>query len=168
MYTLGSFPLEKTDFYKQLNEALASLLDPSLPWSANLANAGALLYWALIDPPHERKINWTGFYLLKENTLILGPFQGRIACTKIPVGKGVCGTVAAQKKALIVPDVHQFSGHIACDSASQSEIVIPILVKDSLVGVLDIDALVTNAFDEQDQVGLTGFAQTLAGVWPLE
>jgi len=113
---------------------------------ANMANIAALLFEALPD------INWSGFYLWKEDQLVLGPFQGRLACTRIPLGKGVCGTVAAQKTTLVVPDVHAFPGHIACDAASESEIVIPVLKEGALIGVLDIDSPIKNRFQDADRI----------------
>lgn len=121
-----------------------------------LANCAALL-WEHLD-----RINWAGFYLLKNNTLYLGPFQGKVACTVIPVGKGVCGTAAQAKEIQLVPDVHQFPGHIACDSASNSEIVLPLIVNDELIGVMDIDSPELNRFSKADAEGLAGLCQVLA------
>jgi L-methionine (R)-S-oxide reductase len=114
---------------------------------ANTANIAALLFEALPS------INWAGFYFLREgeDELVLGPFQGRVACTRIPPGKGVCGTAAAQRRTIVVPDVHAFPGHIACDAASKSEIVVPIVVDDRLIGVLDVDSPVGNRFTPEDQ-----------------
>lgn len=125
---------------------------------ALLANASALLGSYLND------INWVGFYLLEENSdqLILGPFQGLPACIRIPYGKGVCGTAVQQRKTIRVEDVHQFPGHIACDSASNSEIVIPLFVNDALIGVLDIDSPLFARFNEEDQSFLENFAHTLS------
>ncbi len=122
---------------------------------SNLANASALL-WQHLD-----KINWAGFYLLEQGQLILGPFQGKTACIVIPVGKGVCGTAAMQDAVQLVADVHQFPGHIACDSASNSEIVIPLHVNGEFFGVLDIDSPEFGRFTEQDLAGLTQFARIL-------
>ncbi len=122
-----------------------------------LANAAALLWMTLPE------INWAGFYLLDGDTLYLGPFQGKPACTVIPVGKGVCGTAARSLRTQRVPDVHAFPGHIACDSASRSELVIPLLRPDgALIGVLDLDSPVPDRFSEADQAGLERFAETLA------
>lgn len=112
---------------------------------ANLANISAFLNEILPN------INWVGFYLLEENELILGPFQGRVACTRLPIGRGVCGKAALLHKVICVADVHQFSGHIACDSRSKSEIVLPIIVDNQLVGVLDIDSPYFNRFTTEDQ-----------------
>ena len=122
---------------------------------SNLANASALLWQTLTD------INWVGFYILEGDCLILGPFQGKPACIEIPVGKGVCGTAAAEGKTQLVPDVHQFPGHIACDSASNAELVIPIYKSGALFGVLDIDSPVLNRFTEEDRLGLEGFVRVL-------
>ncbi|MGC5748568.1 GAF domain-containing protein [Gluconobacter sp. NFX36] len=122
---------------------------------ANMANIAALLFEALPD------INWSGFYLWKEDQLVLGPFQGRLACTRIPLGKGVCGTVAAQKTTLVVPDVHAFPGHIACDAASESEIVIPVLKDGALIGVLDIDSPIKNRFQDADRMLLEKIVSAL-------
>jgi len=130
---------------EDLVETVESVVASETDQIANMANIAALLFEALPD------INWAGFYLFKEDQLVLGPFQGRLACTRIPLGKGVCGTVAQQKTTLVVPDVHAFPGHIACDAASASEIVVPILHDGNLIGVLDIDSPVKNRFDAEDQ-----------------
>lgn len=129
----------------ELVPMVRSVLQTETDMIANMANIAALLFEALPD------INWAGFYLFKDDQLVLGPFQGRLACTRIPLGKGVCGTVAQQKTTLVVPDVHAFPGHIACDAASASEIVVPILHDGNLIGVLDIDSPVKNRFDAEDQ-----------------
>ena len=134
--------------YKLMISQMRSLLEGcSLPLPA-LANCAALL-WEHLD-----RINWAGFYLLKDDTLYLGPFQGKVACTVIPMGKGVCGTAATTRKIQLVPDVHQFPGHIACDSASNSEIVLPIHVNGKIWGVLDIDSPEIGRFTEEDKTGL--------------
>ncbi|GBQ99378.1 GAF domain-containing protein [Gluconobacter cerinus] len=130
---------------EDLVETVESVVASETDQIANMANIAALLFEALPD------INWAGFYLFKDDQLVLGPFQGRLACTRIPLGKGVCGTVAQQKTTLVVPDVHAFPGHIACDAASASEIVVPILHDGNLIGVLDIDSPVKNRFDAEDQ-----------------
>lgn len=124
---------------------------------ANLANASSLLNQFL------EEINWVGFYLTDEakNQLVLGPFQGLPACVRIPFGRGVCGTAAAEQKTLRVKDVHEFPGHIACDSASQSEIVVPIIKDGKTIGVLDIDSPIKNRFDEQDEKYLNQFVDVL-------
>lgn len=142
--------------YKLMTAQMHSLLEGcALPLPA-LANCAALL-WENLD-----RINWAGFYLLKKDTLYLGPFQGKVACTVIPVGKGVCGTAAATKEIQLVPDVHQFPGHIACDSASNSEIVLPIIVNGHLIGVMDIDSPEFNRFTPEDAEGLASLCNVLA------
>lgn len=113
-----------------------------------LANTSALLYEKIDD------VNWVGFYLNKNNTLLLGPFQGKVACTTIPFTKGVCGKCASTKETILVPNVHEFKGHIACDSASNSEICIPIIIKNNFYGLLDIDSPTINRFSEQDKNNL--------------
>lgn len=140
--------IDKNYLYKQTIKQMESLIDPTLPLVTNLSNASALLNEVLED------INWVGFYLLKEEILLLGPFQGKVACTKIALGKGVCGTAAKEARTQVVEDVHQFPGHIACDSASNSEIVVPIIIDNKVVGVLDIDSPNFSRFDEQDKEGL--------------
>lgn len=129
----------------KLLSQLTSLLEGECNCIANLANASALLYERLSD------INWAGFYLLHGQELVLGPFQGKIACVHIPLGKGVCGSAAAENKALIVENVHEFPGHIACDSASNSEIVIPLHANGQVVGVLDIDSPLLGRFSKSDR-----------------
>jgi L-methionine (R)-S-oxide reductase len=146
---------DKAKFYNYLNTKLTGLLCTEPDWLANLSNSAALLY-LLLD-----NINWAGFYLYKNGELVLGPFQGKPACTHIPLGKGVCGTAAVERKTQVVKDVHQFPGHIACDSASQSEIVVPILQGERLIGVLDIDSPIKNRFDELDAQGLEKFVDIL-------
>lgn len=126
---------------------------------ANLANASALLFDALED------VNWAGFYLLEGDTLVLGPFQGKPACIEIPLGKGVCGTAARRNETVRVEDVHRFPGHIACDSASQSEIVVPLRRNGAVFGVLDIDSPRPARFTPADQTGLEAFARTLEAEW---
>ena len=129
-------------------ESLAALLDGETDMVANAANAAALLF------EHIAAINWAGFYFLRrtgdEQTLVLGPFQGKVACTRIKLGQGVCGTAALRRETLIVPDVHAFAGHIACDASSRSEIVVPLIQDGALVGVLDIDSPIENRFLEAD------------------
>lgn len=135
----------KEALYRSLQAALQATFQSETDWLANLANASALLFHTLPD------VNWAGFYLFKAGELVLGPFQGKLACTRIKLGRGVCGTAARDRKTQLVPDVDAFPGHIACDSASRSEIVIPILVNESLFGVLDIDSPLTARFDTTDQ-----------------
>ncbi len=135
---------DKRKFYNYLNTKLIGLICAEPDWLANLANASALI-WLLLDD-----INWAGFYLYKNGELVLGPFQGKPACTHIEIGKGVCGTAAKERKTQVVKNVNDFPGHIACDSDSKSEIVVPIIVDDKVVGVLDIDSPIYNRFDEED------------------
>ena len=130
--------------YPTLNAQLSALIRGMPHRVANLANAAALLYHTLDG------LNWAGFYLLEGDTLVLGPFQGRPACIEIPVGRGVCGTAVAEGKTQLVPDVHQFPGHIACDSASNSEIVVPIRADGKIVGVLDLDSSYVGRFTEEN------------------
>ena len=141
--------------YERLARQLRDLAAEESWYVPLLANASALLYGALDD------LNWAGFYLMREGRLELGPFQGRIACIHIPLGRGVCGTAAAQDRTQRVADVHEFPGHIACDSASNSEIVIPIHAGGRVVGVLDIDSPRLNRFDADDQAGLEAFVRAL-------
>ena len=139
---------EKKELYHRLNTQLKALIENETDWLANCANCSALLYTTLPD------INWAGFYFLKDNELVLGPFQGKPACIRIPVGKGVCGTAAKTKKIQLVEDVHRFEGHIACDEASRSEIVLPIEYNQQMIGVLDIDSPLLKRFDQTDAQGL--------------
>lgn len=145
----------KKENYELLSKQLHALLDGEQDVIANLSNASALLNQFL------EEINWVGFYIYKQNQLVLGPFQGLPACVRIPLGKGVCGTSAGQKETIVVEDVHQFPGHIACDAASLSEIVIPIIKNGELFGVLDIDSPIKARFDEQDKDGLELFVKVL-------
>ena len=141
-------PAYKTELYRQLADQLQALLAGESDLIANAANTAALIYHTLPD------INWAGFHFLKDDELILGPFHGKPACTRIPLGKGVCGTAAKQRKTLVIPDVHKFPAHIACDSASNSEIVVPLIKNNKLLGVLDIDSPSLGRFDADDQKGL--------------
>lgn len=141
--------------YKELNAQLSALVD-GIPYPiANLSNAAALLWHTLPE------LNWAGFYLREGEKLILGPFQGNTACIVIPMGRGVCGTAAAQDKTQLVADVNAFRGHIACDSASRSEIVVPLRKEGRVVGVLDVDSPVLDRFTEADREGLEAFAAIL-------
>lgn len=139
-----------------INQQLSSLIEDTDYEISVLSNAAALLNESMND------VSWVGFYLYQNNELILGPFQGKVACTRIPLGKGVCGNSAADQKTYLVPNVHEFPGHIACDSASNSEIVIPILLKDQLYGVLDIDSTSFDRFTKEDQQILEEFVKILA------
>jgi GAF domain-containing protein len=138
----------KETFYQELCQQVQAVIADEYDWIANLANISALLFNQLED------VNWAGFYLLKEQQLVLGPFQGQVACIRIPLGRGVCGAAAQQRQTQLVKDVHEFEGHIACDAASNSEIVIPLVLDQQLVGVLDIDSPSFARFDEQDKAGL--------------
>ncbi len=148
------WPTGKNDLYDLLARQLAALVTECPPISA-LSNAAALLWDAL------NEINWAGFYLLKDDMLHLGPFQGKPACMSIPMGRGVCGTAAATREVQLVQDVHQFPGHIACDSASNSEIVLPLIKNGILLGVMDIDSPVFARFDEADVAGLARLCDIL-------
>ena len=141
--------------YKLLNEQLKYMIDGVPHFIANLANASALIYDTMSD------LNWAGFYLMEDGKLVLGPFQGKPACIEIEVGKGVCGTSVAQRQTILVKNVHEFEGHIACDSASNSEIVVPIFKYGEVIGVLDIDSPKLSRFDENDKSGLEEFVKTL-------
>lgn len=141
--------------YRLLNQQLTALVRGVPHRTANLANAAAPLYHTLDG------LNWAGFYLMEGGALVLGPFQGRPACIEIPVGRGVCGTAVAEDRTQLVRDVHQFPGHIACDCASNSEIVVPIRAGGQVVGVLDIDIPLTGRFTGEDQAGLEEFVRIL-------
>lgn len=143
----------KEKHYTQLLSQVKSLIEGEPDLIANLANVSALLFNGLDD------VNWAGFYLYKDDQLVLGPFQGQPACIRIPLGKGVCGTAAATKTVQRIDDVHTFDGHIACDAASNSEIVIPFIIHNKLVGVLDIDSPIYSRFDEQDEQGLMAIVE---------
>ena len=141
--------------YTRINQQLQNLLSATSYQITQLANASALLAQSLED------INWAGFYLMAEGKLILGPFQGKVACMEIKIGSGVCGTAVARDEIMLVKDVHQFPGHIACDSASNSEIVLPIHKNGHIIGVLDIDSPILARFDETDREGLSEFVRIL-------
>lgn len=145
----------KDKLYKYMNIKLTGLIGDEPDWLANLSNASALLDLLIED------INWVGFYLMKNGKLKLGPFQGKPACVDIEVGKGVCGTAVSTKSVQLVKNVHDFPGHIACDSASNSEIVLPIIVEDEVVAVLDIDSPKFERFDKDDQKGLERIVASL-------
>jgi len=155
MFTQINYEGSIADQYNTLAKQLDALLTGETDRIANLSNASALLNQFLPN------INWVGFYLLQQNELVLGPFQGLPACVRIPIGRGVCGEAVSQKETLVVKDVHAFPGHIACDAASQSEIVIPLIQQNQVIGVLDIDSPIKDRFSEEDQAGLEHFVQTL-------
>lgn len=152
----------KPELYAALAGSLRSLIADEADPIANLANSAALVWEALPD------INWAGFYLDRGGELVLGPFQGRPACVRIPLGKGVCGTAAARRETVVVEDVNRFPGHIACDAASRSEIVVPLVRGGRLVGVLDVDAPKTGRFDEDDRRGLEAVAALVAAKLPAD
>jgi L-methionine (R)-S-oxide reductase len=138
---------DKSELYRELSESLAALLAAEANFIANAANMAALIYHGLPD------LNWAGFYFHDGTELVLGPFQGKPACVRIPIGKGVCGASAARGETLLVPDVHEFPGHIACDAASSSELVVPLIEAGAIIGVLDLDSPLPARFDNFDRVG---------------
>jgi len=155
MFNIDSFnQLNKEQYYESLYSYAQGLLEGERDLTANLANVSSLIYHTMPD------INWAGFYLLKKSELVLGPFGGKPACIRIPIGKGVCGSAVYEGKTQRVEDVHQYPGHIACDSDTNSEIVIPIMDK-KILGVLDIDSPVKGRFDKKDQVELEKLANLL-------
>ena len=148
--------------YKLLKNQLLALAEEENFFVPVLSNASALIFEALED------LNWAGFYLMNKGSLLLGPFQGKVACIRIPLGKGVCGTSAQKNETLVVDNVHDFAGHIACDGASNSEIVIPIHKNGEVVGVLDIDSPKFSRFSEDDKTGLEDFVRALESVISFE
>jgi len=144
---------DKPADYARLRDELAALLAGERDLVANAANTAALLFAALPE------VNWAGFYFLRDGELVVGPFQGKPACVRIAVGRGVCGSAAAARRTLVVPDVHQFPGHIACDADSRSEIVVPLMRSGKLFGVLDIDSPRAARFDGADASGLEALAE---------
>jgi len=145
----------KSELYDQLATQLSSLLAGERDLIANAANFSSLIFHSLPD------LNWTGFYFEKDGELVLGPFQGQPACVRIKIGQGVCGAGAAKCETVIVPNVHEFPGHIACDSASNSEIVVPLMKDSRLIGVLDLDSPSFERFDAQDASGLESLVRIL-------
>lgn len=150
---------KKLEQYKLINAQLECLIEGIPHRIANMANASALLFHSLED------LNWAGFYLMEDGKLVLGPFQGKTACIEIRVGKGVCGTAVEKDEIMLVEDVHQFPGHIACDSASNSEIVLPIHANGEIIGVLDIDSPSLARFDHEDYEGLAEFVRIFEKHW---
>lgn len=149
--------LPKPELYSALDAQLRALIGDETDAVANMSNCAALLYHSLED------VNWVGFYLLKAGELVLGPFQGRPACIRIAMGRGVCGTAAARRETMRIANVNDFPGHIACDGASKSELVLPLIVNDGpLIGVLDLDSPSPDRFDAQDETGLATLAQFVA------
>ncbi len=152
-WSQASWPAQnKTALYRDLAQELQALLDGEDDATANAANAAAAIYHSL------PALNWAGFYFLRGTELVLGPFQGKPACVRIPLGRGVCGTAAQERRSIVVPDVEAFPGHIACDSASQSELVVPLLDGDRLLGVLDLDSPERGRFDDDDRAGCEALA----------
>lgn len=152
---------DKVTFYRDLDKQLNGLLTGERDFIANAANLSALIFNLVPD------LNWAGFYLMRGNDLLLGPFQGKPACVRIPVlpqPRGVCGAAAYQSRTQLVPNVHEFPGHIACDSASNSEIVVPLVVNDVVIGVLDIDSPLLNRFDAEDQAGIERLVKTFVSM----
>lgn len=145
----------KPELYDQLASQLSSLLAGERDLIANAANFSSLIFQTLPD------LNWAGFYFAKDNELVLGPFQGKPACVRIRLGQGVCGAGAAKCETVIVPNVHDFPGHIACDSASNSEIVVPLMKGSRLLGVLDLDSPLPSRFDQEDAAGLENLVRIL-------
>ncbi|WP_059103785.1 GAF domain-containing protein [Shouchella shacheensis] len=155
MFEKKAYNNERSADYDLLKKQLTALLEDEPDVLANFANASALLAQFLRD------VNWVGFYFLKEEELVLGPFQGLPACTRIPIGKGVCGTTVKNNATMRVADVHTFPGHIACDAASNSEIVVPVRANGEVVAVLDIDSPLKNRFSEEEQTELEAFVRVL-------
>jgi len=147
----------KREQYADLLAQLASLFESERDGLANAANLSALVFDALPE------LNWCGFYFLRGGELVLGPFQGKVACVRIALGRGVCGTAAQARRTVVVPDVHAFPGHIACDSASRSEIVVPLVHEGKLFGVLDLDSPRESRFDADDAAGLEAVVALLLG-----
>ncbi len=143
---------DKPAFYAGLERELSALIGDERDWVANAANTAALLFDALPG------LNWAGFYLLKDGELVLGPFQGKPACIRIAIGRGVCGTAVARARTQIVVDVHDFPGHIACDAASRSELVVPLWQGNRIIGVIDLDSPVPGRFDGDDAAGIEAVA----------
>ena len=145
----------KQQHYAQLAQQVEAIVAGEQDLVANMANISAILYWAL------ENVNWAGFYLVKEGQLVLGPFHGQPACIRIPIGKGVCGMAVSENTIQLIEDVHQFSGHIACDAASKSEIVLPIRQNSQIIAVLDLDSPNISRFDLDDKVGLSQIVDIL-------
>lgn len=144
---------DKPAFYRELADQLSGLLHDERDFIANAANLSALVFDLVPD------LNWAGFYFLRsDDQLVLGPFQGKVACVRIPLGKGVCGSAAARRQTILVPDVHAFPGHIACDAASRSELVVPLVKDGKVLGVLDLDSPRPSRFDAEDQAGFEALA----------
>lgn len=143
---------DKPGFYRELAGQLEALLHGESDVIANAANTAALLFQTMLD------LNWAGFYLMRGDELVLGPFQGKPACVRIPVGRGVCGAAVAERRSMLVADVHAFPGHIACDAASRSELVVPLIAAGEVIGVIDLDSPSPGRFDRDDQAGIERIA----------
>ena len=153
MTTAATNKSAKVHLYERLASELGELIAGEPDFIANAANLSALLFHSLPN------VNWAGFYLLKEGELVLGPFQGKPACIRIAIGKGVCGTAAQRRETILVQNVHEFPGHIACDSASNAEVVVPLIRDGELLGVLDVDSPLIGRFDDEDAAGLNRVAE---------
>ena len=155
MFEVKDIPISdnKRDFYASLAQQLTGLLEGERDMVANAANMSALIFQFLPD------LNWSGFYFMRGGELVLGPFQGKTACVRIAVGRGVCGTAVERQESVVVPDVHAFPGHIACDSASRSELVVPLIKDGRVLGVLDLDSPNPNRFDDEDREGCEKLVQ---------
>ena len=163
MHVVKSDPtLSKAAVYREVKLQLAGLFAGENNGLANAANMSALLYQMLPE------VNWVGFYFLQGRELVLGPFQGKVACVRIAMGRGVCGTAAERREILVVPDVQAFPGHIACDAESRSEIVVPLIQSGRLIGVLDVDSPILARFDDEDREGLQVAADVLLASSPLD
>ena len=150
--------IDKPEFYRELADQLTALLAGENDPTANAANTSALIFQMLPD------INWAGFYFLRsQNELVVGPFQGKPACVRIPIGRGVCGSAVQQAASILVEDVHAFPGHIACDPASRSELVVPVLRTGEVIAVIDLDSPLPGRFDRDDQAGIEALAALAAG-----
>ncbi|NEI97167.1 GAF domain-containing protein [Rhizobium ruizarguesonis] len=154
MFQAAAIDIEiKAEFYRRLAQQLQGLLEGEPDMIANAANTSALMFQMMPD------LNWAGFYFLKGDELVLGPFQGKPACVRIPIGRGVCGTAVREGASILVEDVHAFPGHIACDAASRSELVVPIRTGDDIIGVIDLDSPLPSRFDADDQAGIELLAE---------
>lgn len=159
MFSVADLPADPVLAYQELAEQAEHLMAGEPDRIANAANLSALLFYSLPD------LNWAGFYFFDGRELVVGPFQGKPACVRIALGKGVCGTAAVTRQTQVVEDVHAFPGHIACDSASNSEVVVPLFDGDQLIGVLDIDSPVFKRFSDVDRIGLERIAQIFVTAW---
>lgn len=163
MFNIDHFKdLDKKDFYESLLFFAKGLMDGEQDYIANLANISSLVFNTMVD------VNWAGFYLIKEDELVLGPFNGKPACIRIEIGKGVCGTAVSKKLTQLVKDVHEFPGHIACDGDTNSEIVVPIIVNNKVVAVLDLDSPIKNRFNKEDQQNLEVLVSMIVDACNLE